>query len=130
MTDQLQSLNNETLEQIHQGKGKTTIAPEVLLTITRLTTLSVPGVSRMSSVTGGVNHFFQRGISEGVRLHVKDDIVSADLYLVLLNNLNIKDVSQKIQQQVSRAITEMVGMEVGRVNIHVEDIDYPQEPEA
>jgi uncharacterized alkaline shock family protein YloU len=130
MTDQLQTLNNETFEQIHQAKGKTTIAPEVLLTITRLTTLSVPGVSRMSSVTGGVNHFFQRGISEGVRLHVKDDIVSADLYLVLWNDLNIKDVSQKIQQQVSRAITEMVGMEVGRVNIHVEDIDYPQEPEA
>ncbi len=72
MTDQSQSIQNETFEHIHQNKGKTTIAPEVLLTITRLTTLSVPGVSRMSSITGGVNHFFQRGISEGVRLHVKD----------------------------------------------------------
>jgi uncharacterized alkaline shock family protein YloU len=130
MTDHPQSVTNETIGPVHPGKGKTTIAPEVLLTITRLTTLSVPGVSRMSSVSGGVNHFFQRGISEGVRLHVKDDIVTADLFVVLLHGLNIKDVSQKIQQQVSRAITEMVGMEVGRVNIHVEDIDYPQEIEA
>ncbi len=130
MTDQSQSANQEFVEQIYQGRGKTTIAPEVLLTITRLTALSVPGVSRMSSITGGVNHFFQRGISEGVRLHVKDDIVTADLHVVLLNDLNIKEVSQKIQQQVSRAITEMVGMEVGRVNIHVEDIDFPQETEA
>ncbi len=58
------------------------------------------------------------------------DIVAADLFVVLMNELNIKDVCQKIQQQVARAITEMVGMEVGRVNVHVEDIDYPQEPEA
>lgn len=130
MTDQSQSANQEFVDQIYQSRGKTTIAPEVLLTITRLTALSVPGVSRMSSITGGVNHFFQRGISEGVRLHVKDDIVTADLHVVLLNDLNIKEVSQKIQQQVSRAITEMVGMEVGRVNIHVEDIDFPQETEA
>jgi uncharacterized alkaline shock family protein YloU len=130
MTDPAQTVNPDTVEFPHQGKGKTTIAPEVLLTITRLTTLSIPGVSRMSSVSGGVNHFFQRGISEGVRLHVKDDIVTADLYVILLNDLNIKEVSQKIQQHVSRAITEMVGMEVGRVNIHVEDIDYSQETEA
>ena len=130
MTDQSQSINNQTFENNHQSRGKTTIAPEVLLTITRLTTLSVPGVSRMSSITGGVNHFLQRGISEGVRLHVKDDLVTADLFVILMNDLNIKEVSQKIQQQVSRAITEMVGMEVGRVNIHVEDIDFPQETEA
>jgi len=130
MTDQSQSINNETFENNHPSRGKTTIAPEVLLTITRLTTLSVPGVSRMSSITGGVNHFLQRGISEGVRLHVKDDLVTADLFVILMNDLNIKEVSQKIQQQVSRAITEMVGMEVGRVNIHVEDIDFPQETEA
>ncbi len=130
MTEQAQLKNSEAVDHVHQNKGKTTIAPEVLLTITRLTTLSVPGVSRMSSITGGVNHFFQRGISEGVRLHVKDDIVTADLFVILLSDLNVKDVSQKIQQQVSRAITEMVGMEVGRVNIHVEDIDYHQETEA
>jgi uncharacterized alkaline shock family protein YloU len=29
-----------------------------------------------------------------------------------------------VQQQVARAIQEMVGMEVGEVNIHIEDIDY------
>jgi uncharacterized alkaline shock family protein YloU len=32
--------------------------------------------------------------------------------------------SQIIQEKVSRAITEMVGMEVGKINIHIEDIDY------
>ena len=37
-----------------RASGKTTIAPGVLLTIARLTTLSVEGVSRLSNVPSGV----------------------------------------------------------------------------
>lgn len=111
--------------------GKTTIAPEVLLTIARLTTLSVPGVSRMSATLGGVNRLFRRGIGEGVRLDIReDDHVYADLYVILKSDVNIRDVSRQVQQHVSRAITEMVGMPVGRVNVHIEDVDFPQETEA
>ncbi len=111
--------------------GKTTVAPEVLLTIARLTTLGVPGVSRMSPMPGGVNRLFKRGYGEGVRLDIReDDQVYADLYVILKSDVNIRDVSRQIQQHVTRAITEMVGMEVGRVNIHIEDIDYPAETEA
>lgn len=110
--------------------GKTTIAPDVLLTIARLTTLDVVGVSRMSAVPGGVNRFFKRGLGEGVRIDIKDDVVNADLYVVLKNDVNIRDVSRKVQHKVARAISEMVGMQVGRVNVHIEDIDYPTEPEA
>jgi uncharacterized alkaline shock family protein YloU len=109
----------------------TTIAPEVLLTIARLTTLDVAGVSRMSDVPGGVNRLFQRGIGEGVRIDIRDDeTVYADLYVVLNHDVNIRDVSREIQNKVARAISEMVGMQVGRVNVHIEDIDYPMEPEA
>jgi hypothetical protein len=36
----------------------TTIAPEVLTTITRLAALSVEGVSRLDTIPGGVNRLF------------------------------------------------------------------------
>jgi uncharacterized alkaline shock family protein YloU len=114
-----------------EASGKTTIAPEVLLTIARLTTLNTTGVSRLCAVPGGVNRLFNRGVSEGVRIDIQnDDIVNAELYVVLKNDVNIRDVSREIQHKVARAISEMVGMQVGRVNIHIEDIDYPTEPEA
>jgi uncharacterized alkaline shock family protein YloU len=109
--------------------GKTTIAPEVLLTIARLTTLSVPGVSRMDAVPGGVNRLFNRGQGEGVRIDIKDDAVSMDLYVILKNDINIREVSRTIQHNVARAITEMVGMQMGRVNVHIQDIDYPAKAE-
>jgi uncharacterized alkaline shock family protein YloU len=111
--------------------GKTTIAPDVLLTIARLTTLSVAGVSRMCTTPPGVNRLFNRYFEEGVQIDIKDDgVVYADLYVIMNNDVNVRDVSRILQQKVARAISEMVGMQVGRVNIHIEDIDYPGEIEA
>jgi uncharacterized alkaline shock family protein YloU len=111
------------------ASGKTTIAPEVLLTIARLTTLDVPGVSRMGNTPGSANRLFKRQFGEGVRIDIQDDAVSADIYVILRENVNIRDVSRTVQGNVSRAITDMVGMRVGRVNVHIEDIDYPTENE-
>lgn len=104
--------------------GKTTIAPDVLTTIARLTTLSVPGVSQMAPVPGEVNRFFNRSAGEGVKITVERDTVYADLYVILCRDTNVREVGRAIQTRVSRAISEMVGMEVGKVNVHIEDIDY------
>jgi uncharacterized alkaline shock family protein YloU len=112
------------------GNGKVTIAPEVLLSIARLAALQVPGVSRMSPVSGGVNRFFRKGYSEGVRVEIEGDNVTTDLYIVVNNDVNLRDTSRNIQREVCRAISEMVGMSVARVNIHIEDIDFPTEPES
>jgi uncharacterized alkaline shock family protein YloU len=103
---------------------KTTIAPDVLVTIARLSALSVPGVSRMAQVTGGVNRLFKRGIHDGVRIEVADNVVFADLYLILKRDVNLREVSRNVQGQVARALQEMVGMDVGKMEIHIEDIDY------
>ncbi len=113
------------------SQGTTTIAPEVLLTIAQLTTLNVEGVSRLSHVQTPVNQLLKRTQKrEGVLIEVVDDVVYADIYVILKNDVNVRDVSHNIQHEVSRAISEMVGMTVGRVNIHIEDIDYPPEAET
>jgi len=112
------------------NEGKTTIAPEVLITIARLTTLSVPGVSRLCLDPPKVNKLFRRNFHKGVRAEVKEGMVNIDIYVVLKNDVNIREVSRTIQQLVSRAISEMVGMNVGGVNVHIEDIDYITENEA
>jgi len=112
--------------------GTTTIAPDVLLTIAQLTATSVDGLSHMSHAPGGgVNRLLKRGLArEGVQIEIVDDMVYADLYVVLKNGYNVREVSQNIQHDVARAISEMVGMQVGCVNVHIEDIDYPPETEA
>jgi uncharacterized alkaline shock family protein YloU len=110
----------------YRSTGKTTLTPDVLLTIARMAALEVEGVKSMAPVKGGVNSLFRGGF-EGVRMAVEDNIVLVELYLVLDSDVNIREVSRTVQQTVARAIVEMTGLEVGHVNIHIEDIDYKVE---
>jgi uncharacterized alkaline shock family protein YloU len=113
------------------SQGKTTIAPDVLLTIAQLTALNVNGVSRLSHVQTAVNQLLKRTQRrEGVMIEIIDDVVNVDIYVILKNDVNVREVSHNIQHDVSRAISEMVGMCVGKVNIHIDDIDFPLEAEA
>jgi len=104
--------------------GKTTIAPDVLVSIAQLATVSVEGVSRLTAAPLEVNRIFKKGASSGVNITVEDNVVYTDLYVILKKDVNVREVCRNIQNQVARSINEMVGMEVGRVNVHVEDIDF------
>ena len=109
-----------------RSPGKTTIDPGVLVTIAQLTALQVDGVSRMSSLPGSVNRFLRRSHGQGVKIEIEDDKVHADVYVVLTPEANLRDVGRNIQDEIARAISEMVGMDVGAINIHIEDIDYAE----
>jgi uncharacterized alkaline shock family protein YloU len=102
----------------------------VLVTIARYSALSVAGVSRMAQVPGGVNKLFKRGIGDGVRIQIEDNVVTANLYLILKQHVNIREVGRNVQHQVARALQEMVGMDIGGIEIHIEDIDADEDTEA
>ncbi len=114
-------MNTNTIEQ---DIGKTTVSPDVLHKIARLTTLSVKGVSRMASFRGGLEKLLDKEEFKGVHVKVKDGIAFVEIYVVLMSDMNVRDISRKIQSRVSRAISEIIGMEVGGVTIHIMDIDF------
>ena len=103
--------------------GKTTLTPEVILTIARMTALEVEGVKAMGSIKPGVLRLKSRG-KDGVSLLIEDDNVFVNLFLILDGNHNLREVSRTVQHQVGRAIAEMTGFEVSQVNIHIEDVVY------
>ena len=100
---------------------------DVLLSIARLATLEIKGVSRMASLPGGVSWIPKRSQADGIRIEIEDARVYVEIYVILHQNVNVREVSRNIQREVTRSISKMVGMEVGRINIHIEDIDYPLE---
>lgn len=104
--------------------GITTIDPGVLIKIAKLTSLSVSGVSKMAAGPHSVDSIIRKNYAEGVSIDVENNTVYTDIYLVLNSDADLIKTSRIIQKKVSRAITEMVGMEIGHVNIHIEDIDY------
>jgi uncharacterized alkaline shock family protein YloU len=117
-------------EVLTMEDGKITIAPDVLLTIAQLTTLQVEGVSRLSHTPAKVNRLFKKGYGEGVNIEVTNDTVYADIYLIMKDSANLREVSRTIQYEVGRALTDMIGMKIGSINIHIEDIDFPEDVEA
>jgi len=104
--------------------GRTTIAPAVLLTITRLTVLAVPGVARLADVPGGVNRLLQRGVNEGIRVEVSETSVSLEVHVVLAPESNALEVAHRVQAEVARAVEETVGMAVSRIDVHIEDVEF------
>lgn len=112
-----------------RAPGTTTMAPEVLVTLAKLTALQVPGVVAMAPLPGGVNRLFRRGVAEGVRIEFDETCVCVDLYLILKHNTNVRNVSRKVQAEVARAIEEMIGMKVTSVDVHIEDIDFSEDEE-
>ena len=111
------------MDEYVQVKGKTTIDPDVLMTIARLSALGVDGVSRMAPGPRGVDNIVKKYYSDGVKIEVENNTVYANLYLVLYRDADLRKTSRIVQEKVSRAIQEMVGMEVGYINIHIEDIE-------
>ncbi|MBX3049406.1 MAG: Asp23/Gls24 family envelope stress response protein [Anaerolineales bacterium] len=97
----------------------TTVAPDVLQSIARLTALDVPGVYAMLA------HGVGRRSDQGVHVKIDGNHVEMDLFLVLESGVNLRQVGHEVQAAVTRAIDEMVGMQPGRINIHIEDIYYP-----
>lgn len=111
-------------------EGTTTIAPAVLNTIARLATLGIPGVSRLATPgIPGVARIDKAGkfgatVEDGVLVFVEDDsLVYIDVYIVVDAEENVRLVAEHVQTQVSRAIREMAGMEVAKVDVHITDID-------
>lgn len=114
------------MEDYSDTAGKTTIALDVLISIAKLTTIGISGVSRLSTRTRDFKHAFKKPGQEGVDVDVRDNRVYVDLYVILKRDINVRDVCRSIQNHVTRAISETVGMDVGKINIHVEDIDYSE----
>ncbi len=112
------------MEKHSDTKGKTTIDPGVLIKIAKLTALGVPGVRQMATVPHGVNSIFKKNYSSGVKIEVENNTVYIDLYIFLDHDVDLFKTSQTVQKKVGRAVTEMVGMDIGHVNIHIEGIDY------
>jgi uncharacterized alkaline shock family protein YloU len=104
--------------------GKTTIAQDVLISIARLTTINVQGVKSTSPFVNSYDRIVTKPDNEGVKVAIKDNLVFVEIYVILESDVNVRVVSKNIQLNVSRAISDMVGMEVGSINIHICDIAY------
>lgn len=122
-------MDDDSRQEI-QSFGTTTIAPGVLITIAQLTALGVPGVASLAYPSTGMNRLIRRGAQQGVFVSVEEGCVAVELHLTLKQDVNVRDVCRRVQNEVARAIEEMVGMQVAAIDVHVEDIEFDEDADA
>jgi uncharacterized alkaline shock family protein YloU len=107
----------------HEALGVVRIAPQVLSTIVTNAALEIPGVVRMAHSQDPWTRWLGREVPrQGVSLLVRENSVSADLYLVVEAGVDVVTVGAAVQEEVAAAIEHIVGMQVREVNIYIQDV--------
>lgn len=108
---------------VYDIPGVVRIAPQVLSTIVTNTALEIPGVVRMAQSPDQWTRWLGREIPrQGVSLTVRDNTVSADLYLVVESGAHIVNIGTTVQKEVSSALEHIVGMQVHEINVYIQDV--------
>lgn len=103
--------------------GVVRIARQVLSAIVVNSALQIPGVTRVAQSNDQWSRFLNREVpKQGIALTIKENTVSADLYLVVAAGVNIVEVGTAVQQEVASSLEEMVGMQVREINVYIQDV--------
>jgi len=107
--------------------GQTILSDTVLQTIAGVAAREVEGVYQLGK--GALRHALGRVVgtaetTQGVVAEVGKKEVAVDLEMIVEYGYNIRSVSQQVRSLVNERITQMTGLVVKEINIHVADIHY------
>lgn len=106
--------------------GSIKIADDVVSIIAGLAATEVEGVAGMSGgIAGGIAEMLgKRNLSKGVKVEVGEKQAAIELYIIVRFGARIPDVAWKIQENVKKAIESMTGLEVMKINVHVQGVSF------
>ena len=121
MSDSRRTIDIKTDNQL----GDIRIADEVIAIIAGLAATEVEGVSSMAgNITNEiVSKLGMKNLSKGIFVEVFDDEVKVDIALNIAYGYNIPEVSEKVQEKVMTAITNMTGLEIAVINVRIASVD-------
>lgn len=131
-------INDETVEQsVMNGENEETIgnikiSVDVVSTIAGIATMEISGVAGMyGSFAGGIAEILgaKKNPSKGVKVDMNETTATIDLYIVVDYGVRIPELSWEIQENVKNSVETMTGLEVQKVNIHIESVSFEKEKE-
>ena len=104
--------------------GTVRVADEVVCVIAGLAATEAKGVASLAGniTNSSIPKKGAKALSKGVRVNLEDGKVNVDLALTIDYGFSVPEVSIDVQERVKSSIESMTGIEVGEVNIRVEDV--------
>ncbi|MBF4606128.1 Asp23/Gls24 family envelope stress response protein [Curtobacterium sp. VKM Ac-1393] len=112
------------------AKGKTIIDDTVVAKVAGIAARDVPGVFALGGnaarAFGAIRDAIgSSALGQGVRVEVGETQVAVDLTIVVDYPTPMMDVATAVRAAVTKAVTELVGLEVTEVNIAINDVNIP-----
>jgi uncharacterized alkaline shock family protein YloU len=115
---------------MEEVQGRVTIAPPVLTTIVRQTTLEEKGVNRLAPLPAKMRGLRAgAALEEGILVGVSEQGAHVEVHVVAEPDVHVLKLGAAVQCAVTRALEEMVGMHVVAVDVHIDDVARPAKPE-
>jgi uncharacterized alkaline shock family protein YloU len=114
----------------HAATGKTVIDDTVVSKVAGIAAREVNGVHSLGGgaarAIGAIRDTIgQRDLSQGVKVEVGEKQVAADITIVAEYPVELQQVAEGVRSSVSRALEQIVGMEVAEVNVTIQDVHIP-----
>ncbi|MDK2934502.1 MAG: hypothetical protein PWP27_2312 [Clostridiales bacterium] len=82
-----------------------------------------------SGIAGGIADMLGRkNLTKGVKVDIKDKDATIDLYIIVEYGCKIPEVAWEIQEKVKKSVETMTGLDVEKVNIHIQGVNIEKEP--
>lgn len=111
------------------GKGRIEVSPAAVATIANHAVLNSYGVVGMSSknLVNGLAQVLRPDSRRGVEVHIDEDQIVIDLYVVLEYGVPIAAVARNIMSGVRFSAEKAVGVPIASVNVHVQGLHVSDE---
>jgi len=131
--------NNDMIEEVveipvenvqEERIGNIKISVDVVATIAGIAANEIEGVAGMySSLAGGIADIFssKKSPSKGVKVEITENTAVIDLYIIVDYGIRIPELSWELQENVKNSVETMTGLNVEKVNIHVEGVSFEKE---
>ena len=122
-------------EQVQQNSdpdsGNIKISDEVVSTIASIAASEVSGVAAMgaqTAVVGFAEKFSgKKSMNKGVKVEIANNRVVLDIHIMVSYGARIPEVAWDIQENVKKSVETMTGLNVDKVNIHIEGLVIEKE---
>ena len=110
-------------------QGRVTVAPPVLTTIVRQTTLEETGVNRLAPLPAKMRGLRAGAASKRASSSASPSKASRSRCMSSRSRAcNVLKLGTAVQNAVTRALEEMVGMNVVAVDVHIDDVAPSRSP--
>ncbi len=103
---------------------------EVVSIIAGVAAAEIEGIAGMVNVPSSGLLSKSRNVTKGVKVEIGTEEASVDLYVTVEYGKPIQKAAQEVQEAVRKAIEEMTGLHVVRVDVHVQGVSFEKENKA